>query len=178
MTRIVQPSTDLYDSWLECVEDFGGGPMDGSGDWQVPDFAPNRRSFDTLLERIQVESDPTSSLSLGRVHSDYFWVFAETTMIGFLAVRHSIDNGFLRTAGGHVGYSIRPSYRRQGHASRALGLGLARARQLGLNRLLLTCDVDNLGSARTIEGQGGVFETTMSGKKRYWIDLDRAGACG
>ncbi|MFI2707699.1 GNAT family N-acetyltransferase, partial [Nocardioides sp. CER28] len=69
------------------------------------------------------------------------------------------------------GYSIRPSYRRQGHASRALGLALERAREIGLDRVLITCDEDNLGSARTIESQGGVFESMCGIKRRYWISL-------
>lgn len=87
-------------------------------------------------------------------------------MIGFLALRHSIDTEFLRTRGGHIGYSIRPAYRRQGHGSRALALALPRARALGLDKVLLTCDERNVGSARTIESQGGVFQNVIDGKRR------------
>ena len=173
MTEIAVPTTDLLDAWLDCVADFGGGSMDGSGDWQVPGLGPDRSSFDALLEAISRESDTSRDLPDGHVHSDYYWITDgadEPEMLGFIAVRHSIDTEFLRTLGGHIGYSIRPSRRRQGHASRALGLALVRARELGLDRTLLTCDIDNVGSARTIESQGGVFESVLDGKRRYSVD--------
>src|SRR6476620_11460351 len=165
------PSPDLFDAWLACITDFGDGTRDGSGDWQVPDLRPDRTSFEALLAVVRLESDPTSVLPAGHVHSDYFWVTEGPDMVGFLAVRHSIDTEFLRTQGGHIGYSIRPSRRRRGHASRALALALDRARELGLERVLLTCDEDNVGSSRTIETRGGVFENVVHGKKRYWIEL-------
>ncbi len=153
------------------MRDFGDGPRDGSGDWQVPDLGPDRTSFEALLSIVRLESDPASVLPAGHVHSDYYWVTEGRDMVGFLAVRHSIDSDFLRTQGGHVGYSIRPSNRRHGHASRALGHALDRARDLGLTRVLLTCAEDNVGSRRTIEGQGGVFESVFGDKNRYWIEL-------
>lgn len=161
----------MYDAWLDCVRDFADGPRAGSGDWQVPAFGPDRVSFDALLEVARLEADPASALAEGLVRCDYFWLTEGAAMIGFLALRHSIDTEYLRTEGGHIGYSIRSSYRRQGHASRALGLALERARELGLERVLITCDVDNVASARTIESQGGVFEGIVKIKRRYWIAL-------
>lgn len=171
MTALATPSPDLYDAWLACVRDFGKGRRDGSGDWQVPGFGPDRRTFDALLRLAEVEGDPRSELDEDRVHSDYFWVTEGEEMVGFLAVRHSIDTERLRTRGGHIGYSIRPSHRRAGHATRALGLALDRARALGLDRVLVTCDDDNVGSARTIEKHGGVLQDLLDGVRRYWITL-------
>jgi predicted acetyltransferase len=49
--------------------------------------------------------------------------------------------------------------------------------ELGLSRVLVTCDEDNVGSIRTIEKNGGVLEDVITGpdldapKRRYWIDL-------
>ncbi len=102
--------------------------------------------------------------------SDYWWITHDHEVVGFLAIRHRL-NEWLLEEGGHIGYSVRPSRRRQGHASRALGLALLRARDLGLDRVLVTCDEDNVGSARTIESQGGIFEDARKGKRRYWIAL-------
>lgn len=177
MTALALPASDLFETWIACVREFGHDRRDGSGDWQIPDFGPDRATFAALLELCRTEADLTSSLPEGHVHCDYYWIVNEADdaggpdMLGFMAVRHSIDTEFLRTLGGHIGYSIRPSHRRQGHAARALGLALDRAREVGLDRVLLTCDHDNLGSARVIEGAGGALDGVPGGNRRYWISL-------
>lgn len=177
MTQLARPASDLFDTWADCVREFGVGRRDGSGDWQVNDFGPDRATFEALLELERVESDPTSSLPEGHVHCDHYWITDGSggadgpEMIGFMAVRHSIDTDFLRTLGGHIGYSIRPSRRRRGHAARALALALDRAGEIGLDRVLLTCDHENVGSARVIEGQGGVLDGVPRENRRYWIML-------
>ena len=68
-----------------------------------------------------------------------------------------------------MGYSVRPSRRREGHASRALALALDRLADRGVLRVLVTCDDDNAGSRRTIEAAGGVLENVLDGKRRYWL---------
>ena len=73
--------------------------------------------------------------------------------------------------GGHIGYAVRPTRRRQGHATRAIRLALVEARSLGIDRALVTCDHDNLPSRLTIENAGGVFEDQRGAKRRYWFDL-------
>ena len=118
-------------------------------------------------------ADPAYDLPEDRVHCDYYWITdgagADEEVVGFLALRHALT-AWLLEEGGHIGYSVRPSRRGQGHASRALGLAVRRAAELGLDRVLLTCDEDNLASARTIERNGGVYEDTRNGKRRYWIE--------
>ncbi len=78
----------------------------------------------------------------------------------------------------HIGYGIRPSARRRGLASWALGEMLGEARALGLDRVLIPCLADNIASARTIERNGGVLEGIRDNEhgrkvRRYWIALDR-----
>jgi predicted acetyltransferase len=90
-------------------------------------------------------------------------------VVGFLALRHALT-AWLLEEGGHIGYSVRPVRRGQGHATRALELALRRSAELGLDRVLLTCDEDNEASARTIEHHGGVHEDTRNGTRRYWVE--------
>ena len=97
-------------------------------------------------------------------------------MVGFLAFRHEL-NAFLLEEGGHIGYAVRPARRREGHATRALGLAVRRAAELGLDRVLVTCDDDNVPSAATIIGNGGVLEDVRKGK-RALLDRDRGGHSG
>ena len=169
-TVLTAPSPHLYEAWLDCVRDFTDDLPHGSGDWQVPDFVPDRASFDALLAVVRDAADPTT-LPDGQVHSDHWWLTSGDEVVGFLNLRHSLGTEHLRTRGGHVGYSIRPSRRRRGHAGRALGLALDRARELGLERVLVTCDEDNVASARTIESRGGRLESVHEGLRRYWIEL-------
>ncbi|MBW9205357.1 GNAT family N-acetyltransferase [Mumia sp. zg.B17] len=171
-TTLTIPSPALYDSWAECVTEFDGDGLDGSGSWKVDGFGPDRASFDALLEIAAAEADASRRLPEGLVHCDAYWITDPAdTVIGFMALRHSLATDFLRTEGGHIGYSVRPSRRRQGHASRALGLVLDRARERQLDRILVTCDESNTASAHTIESQGGVFENHVGVKRRDWITL-------
>ena len=171
-TTLTIPSPALYDTWAECVAEFDGVGLDGSGSWKVDGFGPDRASFEALLEIAAAEADVSRTLPEGHVHCDSYWITDPAdTVIGFMALRHSLATDFLRTKGGHIGYSVRPSRRRQGHASRALGLVLDRARERQLDRVLVTCDESNTASARTIESQGGVFENHVGIKRRYWITL-------
>ena len=173
MTELRVPSESLYEPWRAAVADFAGTAMDGSGAWNVPDLAADQASFEALMAVIEREGDTSLDPGPDRVHCTYSWVFDgpgdEAEMVGFVALRHSIDHPFLRKAGGHIGYSVRPSRRREGHAARALGLALAQARALGIESALLTCDEDNAGSAATIEANGGVLENVLEGKRRYWV---------
>ncbi len=179
-TRLHTPTVELAEEWMACVADFAGTAMDGSGSWAVTDFGPDRASLEALLEMVRTEGDTTRDLGPDRVHSDYWWITTDgpdgtsPEVVGFVAVRHSIDtaNGFLRRQGGHIGYSVAPAHRRRGHAGRALALALDRARELGIEKALVTCADDNAGSAATIEKNGGVLEDVLDGTRRYWIDLN------
>ncbi len=99
------------------------------------------------------------------------WMVDDTDeVVGRISLRHEL-NELLFTWGGHIGYTVRPSARRRGHASAALAGMLEVCRDKGIDPVLLTCDVDNVASRRTIEGAGGVYEDTRDGKLRFWIDL-------
>lgn len=65
--------------------------------------------------------------------------------------------------------------RRMGYATKLLKMALEKAKQFGISRALLTCDKDNIGSAKTILKNGGVLdsEVTVNGVEiqRYWIEV-------
>ncbi len=171
-TILTRPHADGYESWLSCVRDFDGGAMDGSGTWMVDGFAPGRPAFEALLHIADTDRYRQHSTSTGHVPCTWFWILDDhptDPVVGFLALRHHLDNAFLAHVGGHIGYSVRPSRRRQGHASQALALAVLEAGALGLDRVLVTCAEDNRASAATIESRGGVFESVFEGHRRYWI---------
>ncbi len=127
-----------------------------------------------LVAAIEANADASRPQPSGLVPADTYWVTDHAgdgcVVVGFLQLRHTL-NARLREIGGHIGYSIAPSHRRRGHATRALVLALGRAREIGIDRALVTCHDDNPASARTIEAAGGVLEDTRAGVRRYWIEL-------
>ncbi|CAB4712067.1 MAG: GNAT family N-acetyltransferase [Actinobacteria bacterium] len=170
MTRLVRPDLRYHSSWAEAVREFGDTAMHGSGLWEIDrgDLAPatlERHVSGLLAAAADVPLDAEI------VPCTYFWIVDEDDrFVGYLALRHRLNERLLEE-GGHIGYAVRPTRRREGHATAALRLALDESRELGLDRVLVTCDQDNDGSRRTIETCGGVLEDQRGVKRRYWIDL-------
>ena len=110
------------------------------------------------------------------VPASYLCGFVEGKIVGRISIRHKL-NDYLARLGGHIGYVTLPPFRREGYATEMLRQALPVAACLGLDRVLLTCDDDNIGSIKTIETCGGVFEgycadsTSSVKKRRYWIPI-------
>jgi len=97
-------------------------------------------------------------------------------IVGIIDVRHHIQHPFLLEYGGHIGYAVRPAERCKGYASKMLGLALEYAGTIGLNKVMLGCYTDNMGSIKTIQKYNGklVEEKLYSDGKPmciYWISL-------
>ncbi|GGT79835.1 GNAT family N-acetyltransferase [Streptomyces lateritius] len=176
MPELIAPTARLHSSWLEAdAEARPGARLDSAGvRLAAGEGFADPELFAAWVRRLREQSDPTRPLAEGWVHATHWWIVEDGAYVGAIDLRHEL-NDFLLRAGGHVGYSIRPSARRRGLATWALGAVLPEARALGLERLLVTCDDDNIASARTIERNGGVLEdvrsTEIGLKRRYWIEL-------
>ncbi|MBE6930099.1 MAG: GNAT family N-acetyltransferase [Ruminococcaceae bacterium] len=96
-------------------------------------------------------------------------------LVGIIDLRHHIDHPILRVWGGHMGYTVRPSERRKGYAGQMLRLNLVICREMGMEKILITCNENNVASEKTILSCGGIYESTVEvGKsriKRFWITL-------
>lgn len=133
------------------------------------------QKYPSVLKQIELGRD----LPTNHVPSTLLFVFDESgKMVGRVSIRHVLSADLLRT-GGHVGYGVVPSRRRQGYATEILKLTLdfLKSEHASLEKILVTCDDDNTGSIRTIETNGGVLENVLEapdlriGKRRYWISL-------
>lgn len=98
-------------------------------------------------------------------------------ILGVIRVRKELNSEYLRNIGGHIGYDIAPSNRRNGYGTNILKKGLEKVKLMGINAVLITCKSDNQASARIIEKNGGIFDSEIldseSGKifRRYWINV-------
>ncbi len=171
--RLTAPTDEYVEEIRAYRQDFidAGDSMDGTG--------PLRRFDDPeeWLREIKKYTDP-ETVPEGKVQATQFLFVRESDnrIVGMLQVRHCF-NDYLEKYAGHIGYSVRPSERRKGYATRMLRQGLDFCRSIGLPRVLISCRVENEASRRTILANGGVYESTVFepneniGLQRYWIDL-------
>jgi predicted acetyltransferase len=176
MPELVAPSLRLQSAWRNAHEEWGPGTHEDGFGLRPQDEVSSSAGFSAWLSRLSQESNPATQLGDGRVHCTYRWITEEDRVLGAIALRHEL-NDHLLAEGGHVGYGVRPSARRRGLATWALGQMLVEARALELERVLVVCAAENIASARTIERCGGVLEnmqqTEHGSVRRYWIRSDQ-----
>ena len=171
MLRLVEPAPRYKAAILDAIPE-----MQAIGEWDIsPDAFAAR--FDDMLCELAAAKDPATAPN-GVLPYEDFWLLEQDTWLGLLTLRPHINKQFLHS-GGHIGYVVRPSKRRCGYGTVLLRLGLDKAREHGLQRVLLTCDETNIGSRKVIEANGGQFENAVvvegqtTQKLRYWITLDQ-----
>lgn len=136
----------------------------------------NYGSPEEWIEYLKVMENP-ETCPKGRVPSTTYMALrkSDSRVVGMIDLRHHIDHPVLGLWGGHIGYSVRPSERRKGYAKEMLRLDLEKCRELGLKKVMITCNSENTASERTIIANGGAFEREVEAEgkiiKRYWINL-------
>ena len=127
--------------------------------------------FEQYLESLEIKD-----ASDGKVPDSTFFALDEerNILLGAVNIRHYLNEALLLN-GGHIGDGIRPSERLKGNATQMIGLALEECRKLGLDKVLMVCDKENIGSAKSIMKNGGVLENeiVVDGvtEQRYWITL-------
>jgi predicted acetyltransferase len=175
---LTYPTLSVQASFLSAVDEImAEGPLDPTGpipraaaaygsSWQSP------AEFQRFIDDLRAEELPETPRPANYVPTTYLWWIDGEAFLGRLSIRHRLAPGSTGLRNGHIGYEVRPSSRRQGHATAMLAAALPHARRLGLESVLLTCDDDNDASRRTIERNGGVPDEPLGEKLRFWI------ACG
>jgi predicted acetyltransferase len=171
MPELALPDLSFRDSFLTAMAEFADEGRTGDdsaighdlqewiGRWESPE------GFAAYVADVRAdETDPPA----GWVRCTTWWWVEGTEYLGRIALRHELNQN-LREVGGHIGYDVRRSRRREGHATRMFAEVLARAGEQGIDPALVTCDLDNAGSRAIIENAGGVLEDERRGKLRYWV---------
>jgi predicted acetyltransferase len=169
--RLVRPSV-VWVSQRRTMRELSLG-IDAEAGYLMRDNGPNDAAFVRELET----EEAGVGLPAGFVPQTTFWlILHETTLVGEIKLRHYLTPP-LEDRGGHIGYIIHPDCRRRGFGAQQLALVLPEARAIGLDRVLITCNSDNVGSARIIEANGGVLASeTVSPQsgaltRRYWVGV-------
>lgn len=128
------------------------------------------RNFDAYLDSLEVADDAGPLVP----DSTFFCLDREQGIfVGAVNIRHYLNEKLL-LSGGHIGDGVRPSQRRKGIATKMIALALDECKKLGITRVLMVCDKDNIGSAKSILHNGGVLENEIDvegiSNQRYWID--------
>ena len=164
--RLVEPSEEWQAAFLEMAAECRA-----SGDTR---YVPALNDFPAYLRKIadgRLDAQPE-----GRVPGTELWLEDSGRIVACIRLRYRLTPA-LEREGGHVGYDVRPTMRCLGYGTELLRLALPVLREHGISRVLITCDDDNVGSARIIERNGGVLSgkgiSDESGKwvRQYWIDL-------
>ena len=173
MMMFIEPTLE-YDRQIRAYrKEFidCGDSMDGTG---------AHAKFENPREWIESLNRHKNPLTVpeGRVPSTQYMLVREEDrkIVGMIDVRHCL-NDYLEKYGGHIGYSVAPSERRKGYADLMLKTVLPKCRELGIEKVLITCISGNEGSRKTILKNGGVYEATVYephegvNLEKYWIDL-------
>ena len=170
--KLVELGVEHETALRDFLADFAA-----SSEARIPAFFGGAEQSHAELVETFARQSRGEGLEEGWVAGTTLFLVHDGRMLGVANVRHRLTESLLRF-GGHVGFSVRPSERNRGHATRLLEKVKEYARvNLGIDRLLVTCDPENVASARVIEKCGGVledesfYEPSEHLVRRYWISL-------
>jgi predicted acetyltransferase len=174
MPEFIDPTARLRTSFLAAVAEFRAD-KDYPVPWFVDDVDPaaleDPAAFSGYVARVLGERTE-AGVRDGFVPATTLWWADGNQFLGRLAIRHRLTEA-LETLGGHIGYDVRPSARRRGHATAMLAAALPIAASLGISRALVMCDKTNTASRRVIEANGGTPLEATDRKLRYWVPTSR-----
>ena len=169
--ELFEPTLALRDAYVTFMESFAEA---GEETLRGPREAA-RADPDAEIRKL-LDAARGKGLPEGWVPASRYWLVQGSRIIGACGVRHRLTKALL-DFGGHIGYAVRPDERNKGYGTRMLELALEKARALGIRRVRITCDTDNIASARVIQKNGGVLDSESHSPRagravqRYWVDV-------
>lgn len=170
--ELVIPTKEYKKQVEEYLQEFlDNGENEIAGDGGLDRI----KDFDKWLKKIQNDRN-IEATDKDKIPSTVYLTIrkSDNKIVGNLQIRHKLNKKLLNY-GGHIGDSIRPSERRKGYATEQIRLALEKCKELGINNVLMDCDKSNIGSAKSIQNNGGILENEVYVEneliQRYWISL-------
>jgi predicted acetyltransferase len=167
--KLVLPDESHKEQYLEMMDEWisFGGRLNPSA------LKNNGASYEKWLGWMK-DDQSESTCPEGAVPQTLYFAFNEANvLLGAVTIRHFLNERMF-IDGGYVGYGVRPSQRRKCYAKRMLALAISKINEMGVNKILITCAIDNIGSIKTILANGGIFENEVLNEygalvKRFWV---------
>lgn len=174
------PSLDRKNEIIDYINEFVEHKSDINGTGSL-DKILDGYTFEQALESCLNMQYEEYVKKFGRCPGKTFLLIRknDNKIIGTINVRWNLTEK-VKQFGGNIGYGIRPTERRKGYNKMNLYLGLIEAKKIGLDKVMLDCDVENLGSSKTMEALGGKLERTEIDPydgiltSVYWINVDES----
>jgi predicted acetyltransferase len=167
---LVKPNVSLEKEYLDFYQEWKA-----SGEDMIPWVIEKDPTDFQGMVQFLLNNEKGINLPEGWVRDSTYWLVNESNrVLGAVNIRHSLTDR-LFNCGGHIGYGIRPSERRKGYATKILGFSLGKTKELGIEKVLVVCDADNIASERTILKNGGKEDASFTEEnghvvKRFWIE--------
>ena len=173
-----KPSMDRKDEIIEYLNEFALYHSDLNGAGSLDKIFEGLTFLEALKRCLNME-DEEYARKMRRCQSKTFLLIRENDdrIVGNINIRWNLTEQ-MKQFGGNIGYSIRATERRKGYNKINLYLGLMEAQKLGLDRVMLDCDVNNVASDKTMQSLGGILERTEIDPsdgiltKVYWFNVD------
>lgn len=172
--ELVFPTKEYKKKVEEYLQEFfDNGEYEIAGDGGLDRI----KNFDEWLRKIQNDLSE-ENIEDNRIPATLYLTIrkSDNKIVGNLQIRHKLNDKLL-LYGGHIGDSVRPSERRKGYATEQIRLALQKCKELGIDNVLMDCDKSNIGSAKSIQNNGGILENEIYVDnelvQRYWISLKK-----
>jgi len=168
--ELITPSRKYYNSYVDAINEYRNHGVDTYAFMDTEKYDIFEKFENARIGR---------NLPDNYVAATYFWLVDEDEFIGEISIRHSLTDSLMRF-GGNIGYGVRYSKWNNGYGTMMLSMALKYAKEvLGLDKVLITCNDNNFGSARVIEKNGGLLQDKIVNviggverlTRRYWIAI-------
>lgn len=170
--ELVPLTYDIKQQYLDMISENGDDLKATGFSYRFP--ISTQETFDNDLKTL-ISKSLGINLPEGKVPESSFFLLDKkrNRIVGAVNIRHKL-NDYCRRRGGHIGYYICQEERNKGYGKIILKYALIKCKQLGINKILLTCIKDNIASAKVIIANGGMLETEVEENgvtlQKYWIN--------